>query len=75
MRYQHECAYLLAKGYLKKPAFTIGDVIDWSYSGNMLHPTQKPLPVLLPLIDSFSEPGGPYLTRSPVPARPCLPPG
>jgi DNA modification methylase len=58
VRYQHECAYLLAKGYPKKPDFTIGDVIDWSYSGNKLHPTQKPLPVLLPLIETFSKPGG-----------------
>ncbi len=58
VRYQHECAYLLAKGYPKEPRHTIGDVIDWTYSGNKLHPTQKPLPVLLPLIETFSAPGG-----------------
>ena len=58
VRYQHECAYLLAKGFPKEPAWPIGDVIDWSYSGNKLHPTQKPLPVLLPLIETFSAPGG-----------------
>lgn len=58
VRYQHECAYLLAKGYPKEPLHTIGDVIDWTYSGNKLHPTQKPLPVLLPLIETFSAPGG-----------------
>ena len=58
VRYQHECAYLLAKGYPKRPAAAIGDVIDWTYSGNKLHPTQKPLPVLLPLIETFSAPGG-----------------
>lgn len=28
LRYQHECAYLLAKGYPKEPQDTIGDVID-----------------------------------------------
>ncbi|MDD5459000.1 MAG: DNA methyltransferase [Phycisphaerae bacterium] len=58
LRYQHESAYLLAKGYPKKPASTIGDVIDWTYSGNKLHPTQKPLSVLLPLVETFSAPEG-----------------
>jgi len=57
LRYQHECAYLLAKGYPQAPATTIGDVIDWTYSGNKLHPTQKPLPVLLPLVETFSKRG------------------
>jgi len=58
LRYQHECAYLLAKGYPALPKATIGDVIDWTYSGNKLHPTQKPLSVLLPLVETFSAPGG-----------------
>jgi len=58
LRYQHECAYLLAKGWPKEPADTIGDVLDWTYSGNKLHPTQKPLSVLLPLIETFSAPTG-----------------
>jgi DNA modification methylase len=58
VRYQHECAYLLAKGFPKEPGTPIGDVIDWTYSGNKLHPTQKPLPVLLPLVETFSAPGG-----------------
>lgn len=58
MRYQHEGAYLLAKGQPKPPEFPIGDVIDWTYSGNKLHPTQKPLAVLTPLIESFCRPGG-----------------
>jgi adenine-specific DNA-methyltransferase len=49
---------LLAKGYPKQPMDTIGDVIDWTYSGNKLHPTQKPLSVLLPLVETFSQPGG-----------------
>jgi DNA modification methylase len=57
LRYQHECAYLLAKGYPQAPETTIGDVIDWTYSGNKLHPTQKPLSVLLPLIETFSKRG------------------
>jgi DNA modification methylase len=58
LRYQHECAYLLAKGYPSMPAAPIGDVLDWTYSGNKLHPTQKPLSVLLPLVETFSAPGG-----------------
>jgi len=57
LRYQHECAYLLAKGNPALPTTTIGDVIDWTYSGNKLHPTQKPLPVLLPLVETFSAEG------------------
>lgn len=30
LRYQHECAHLLAKGYPPHPEETIGDVIDWT---------------------------------------------
>jgi site-specific DNA-methyltransferase (adenine-specific) len=45
---------LLAKGNPKQPSYAIGDVIDWTYSGNKLHPTQKPLSVLLPLVEAFS---------------------
>jgi DNA modification methylase len=58
LRYQHECAYLLAKGYPKAPSNTIGDVIDWKYSGNKLHPTQKPISALLPLVETFSPAQG-----------------
>jgi len=58
LRYQHECAYLLAKGYPAEPARPIGDVLDWTYTGNKLHPTQKPLSVLRPLIEAFCPEGG-----------------
>ncbi len=58
MRYQHENAYLLAKGNPNQPNNIIPDVIDWSYSANAYHPTQKPLSVLTPLIESFSSRGG-----------------
>jgi DNA modification methylase len=58
VRYQHECAHLLAKGEPKQPQYAIGDVIDWTYSGNKDHPTQKPLSVLLPLVETFSAPTG-----------------
>ena len=50
-----------AKGNPKQPRETIGDVIDWTYSGNKLHPTQKPLSVLLPLVETFSAPRGTIL--------------
>ena len=61
LRCQHECAHLLAKGNPRYPQETIGDVIDWTYSGNKLHPTQKPLSVLLPLIETFSATQGTVL--------------
>jgi len=36
------------------PKNPIADVIDVDYSGNKLHPTQKPISALVPLIRSFS---------------------
>jgi len=57
LRYQHEQAFLLAKGRPPLPKQPLGDVIDMPYSGNKLHPTQKPIPVLASLIRSFSLPG------------------
>lgn len=57
LRSQHECAYLLAKGHPQIPDYPIGDVIDFIYSGNRLHPTEKPLSALLPLVETFSQPG------------------
>ena len=57
LRYQHEQAYLLAKGRPSLPIDPIPDVIDMPYSGNGLHPTQKPVAALVPLIKSFSRVG------------------
>jgi len=57
LSYQHEQAYLLAKGRPPLPARPIADVIDMPYSGNKLHPTQKPIAALAPLIRSFTLPG------------------
>lgn len=54
---QHEQAYLLAKGDPQKPAQPISDVLRWTYTGNRLHPTQKPLSALVPLVEAFSRPG------------------
>jgi adenine-specific DNA-methyltransferase len=58
VRYQHECAYLLAKGRPTPCAEPIGDVIPWkTYTHNKYHPTQKPLGILKPLIEAFTVPG------------------
>jgi DNA modification methylase len=53
--YEHEQAYLLAKGRPALPENPIADVIDMPYSGNRIHPTQKPVKGLLPLIEAFSK--------------------
>jgi DNA modification methylase len=53
VKYQHECAHLLVKGTPWSMAETISDVIAWTYSGNTLHPTQKPIEILTPLIEAF----------------------
>ena len=56
LRYHHEQAYLLAKGHPPLPERPISDVLEMRYTGNRLHPTQKPVSALLPLIESFSQP-------------------
>jgi adenine-specific DNA-methyltransferase len=53
----HEVAYLLAKGRPSEPKQSIADVLEWNYTGNPLHPTQKPLSAILPLVSTFSKPG------------------
>jgi DNA modification methylase len=55
LKYQHEQAYLLAKGDPALPEDPIPDVIDMPYSGNKLHPTQKPVAALKQLIETFSQ--------------------
>lgn len=57
VRYSHESAYLLAKGNPGKPHIALRDVLDWRYSGDELHPTQKPVMALLPLILAYSTVG------------------
>jgi len=56
LRYRHEQAYLLAKGRPPLPKQPVSDVIEMPYSGNKLHPTQKPVATLAQLIRSFSLP-------------------
>jgi adenine-specific DNA-methyltransferase len=55
--YCHEQAYLLAKGNPPLPRAAIPDVLEWRYTGNRLHPTQKPVPSLKPVIEAFTERG------------------
>jgi adenine-specific DNA-methyltransferase len=57
VRYCHEAAYLLAKGEPEKPQAALRDVLDWTYTGDTLHPTQKPVTAMLPIISSFSKRG------------------
>ena len=57
MSYQHEQAYLLAEGRPPLPRQPLADVMDMPYSGNKLHPTQKPVEALAPLVRSFTLSG------------------
>lgn len=52
---RHEQAYLLAKGNPLPPETPPADVLSWAYTGNRLHPTQKPVCSLTPLIDAYSR--------------------
>lgn len=45
------------KGDVTLPEKPIADVIDFPYAGNRLHPTQKPVEALTPLVETFSKPG------------------
>ena len=54
LRYEHEQAYLLAKGEVAPPARPIPDVIDFAYTGNRRHPTEKPVSALDPFCGSGS---------------------
>jgi site-specific DNA-methyltransferase (adenine-specific) len=57
LSYRHEQAYLLAKGRPPLPKQPVSDVIEMPYSGNKLHPTQKPVAALAQLIRSFTLQG------------------
>lgn len=57
LRYQHESAFVLAKGFPTKPTHPISDVQPWEYTGNRAHPTEKAVSILSPLVKTFSKPG------------------
>lgn len=57
VEYRHEQAFLLGKGEPRWPNAVLPDVLEWRYTGNQIHPTQKPIMALRPLISAFSDPG------------------
>jgi site-specific DNA-methyltransferase (adenine-specific) len=54
----HEVGFLLAKGKPPQPAKPLSDVLPWQYTRNELHPNEKPVAGIQPLIEAFSSPGG-----------------
>ena len=56
-QYRHESLYVLAKGNPARPAKPLPSVMDWVYSGNRSHPTEKAVEVIAPLIRCFSKQG------------------
>jgi len=52
----HEVGYLLAKGRPQRPVKPPPDALPWMYTGNVLHPNQKPLIAIEPLIEAYSRP-------------------
>jgi hypothetical protein len=56
LRYHHEQAYLLAKGSPALPKHPIPDVLEMRYTGNKIHPTQKDVSALLPLMIRSAAP-------------------
>jgi site-specific DNA-methyltransferase (adenine-specific) len=57
LRYQHEAAYLLAKGRPELPSAPISDVLPWHYTGNYNHPTEKAVDTMKPIIEAFTKAG------------------
>ena len=57
LQYQHESAWLLRKGNPAPPDKPLADMQEWTYSGNRLHPTEKAVEVIAPLVRAFSKPG------------------
>lgn len=57
LAHHHEQAIVFIKGNPERPAEPLKSVLPWSYSGNALHPTQKHVDVIAPLIKCFSKPG------------------
>jgi DNA modification methylase len=56
-QHRHESAYLLTKGRAALPVSPLPDVLEWHYTGNRLHPTEKSPRSLAPLIGAFCPPG------------------
>ena len=54
---RHESAYVLAKGRPALPARALPDVLAFPYTGNRLHPTQKPVAAMREVIAAYTKPG------------------
>jgi len=54
---RHEVAYLLSKGSPADPERIVSDVQRHLYTGNELHPTQKSVESVLPIVEAFTKPG------------------
>jgi site-specific DNA-methyltransferase (adenine-specific) len=54
-RSHHEVGFLLAKGEPPRPRNPPSDLLPWEYTGNTLHPNQKPVNGILPLIQAYSK--------------------
>jgi site-specific DNA-methyltransferase (adenine-specific) len=54
---RHESAYVLAKGRPALPQTALPDVLPFPYTGNRLHPTQKPAAPLRTVIEAFTTSG------------------
>ena len=57
-RGQHEVAFLLGKGRPRPHGKPISDVIEWTREQPAVHPNQKPLDALYPLLSCYAPEGG-----------------
>lgn len=57
-RGQHEQGFVLAKPGTRKPDRAISDVLDFRRVSEPVHPTQKPVGALRPIIDAFAPTNG-----------------
>ncbi len=71
LKYQHEQAYLLAKGRPPMMGSPLPDVQRLYFTGNKLHPTQKAVMSLVPVIRAYSLPGDVVLDAFCGSARTC----
>ena len=53
-RGQHETSFLLAKGKPKPFGKPISDVVEWTREQNAIHPNQKPLDALYPILSCYA---------------------
>ena len=56
-RGKHEQAYILAKGSPALPLIAESDVLSWTRELNAVHPMQKPLNAILPVVERFTTNG------------------